>query len=297
MKPIMSQLLLDDTDEDDGGNAEIVDNQDLQNYHLSVIDEESLTSKSDYHLHTTQERRREILMMHQENHRTHHTSLSSNNSNNESFDQDKQQKQHQHTYPSFGPPSNLCETAKTPKSSQKSDIDFLIGQMGGMHLATPQNATKQNFVQKSPLDLAVSFKKPESVKKNSKIVKCLEKELSRPEEVITKITTPLPRRSKSEGVFTTPLERPIANKLTDTAKKSPHKHIYVKGKVYNVLSTIGVGGSSKVFQVMEAESSNIFAVKCVNLQSVDKCVAKGYLNEVKLLLKLHNSPHVIRLLN
>lgn len=82
-----------------------------------------------------------------------------------------------------------------------------------------------------------------------------------------------------------------------TKKTSPSgcKQIAVNERIYSVLSLLGRGGSSKVFQVLDPENSQLKAVKCVNLAETDKTICEGYLNEIKLLAELQDGESVIRM--
>ncbi|XP_054272007.1 uncharacterized protein LOC128992454 [Macrosteles quadrilineatus] len=69
----------------------------------------------------------------------------------------------------------------------------------------------------------------------------------------------------------------------------------VNGKSYTILSMLGKGGSSEVYQVLDPCSSKLLAVKCVDLSMVDKTIADGYLNEIELLSRLQGCASVIRM--
>lgn len=60
------------------------------------------------------------------------------------------------------------------------------------------------------------------------------------------------------------------------------------------IKKLGTGGSSEVYKVLEISTSSEFAIKCVNL-ATDREMARGYLNEVKLLRDLQRSDRVIKL--
>ncbi|XP_046669685.1 serine/threonine-protein kinase BCK1/SLK1/SSP31 [Homalodisca vitripennis] len=69
----------------------------------------------------------------------------------------------------------------------------------------------------------------------------------------------------------------------------------VNNKSYTILSMLGRGGSSEVYQVLDPRSSKLMAVKCVDLSMVDRTIADGYLNEIDLLSKLQGCASVIRM--
>ncbi|KAL1138952.1 hypothetical protein AAG570_009014 [Ranatra chinensis] len=102
-----------------------------------------------------------------------------------------------------------------------------------------------------------------------------------------------------EGKFKKPIapaphRQPHHSILPSSAPPSPTSNsLYVNGKPYTILSLLGRGGSSIVYQVLDLKTSNLLAIKCVNLSMVDHAIAKGYLNEIELLSKLQGCPCVI----
>ncbi|XP_066279536.1 dual specificity protein kinase TTK-like isoform X2 [Branchiostoma lanceolatum] len=70
--------------------------------------------------------------------------------------------------------------------------------------------------------------------------------------------------------------------------------ICVKGKPFRILSIIGKGGSSKVYQVYD-EKGKVYALKLVNLEEGDETTVQGYINEITHLSNLQHSPRVIKL--
>ncbi|KAK7872745.1 hypothetical protein R5R35_011878 [Gryllus longicercus] len=66
---------------------------------------------------------------------------------------------------------------------------------------------------------------------------------------------------------------------------------------YTILSKLGQGGSSQVYQVLDSKTSSLLAVKCVNLVDADEATAMGYLKEIEMLSKLQSSNRVIKLLD
>ena len=50
-----------------------------------------------------------------------------------------------------------------------------------------------------------------------------------------------------------------------------------------------------MYQVLEPGTSNVLAIKCVNLSELDQSTYDGYLNEIKLLSQLQDSDCVIRM--
>uniref|UniRef100_A0A183C6J2 Protein kinase domain-containing protein n=1 Tax=Globodera pallida TaxID=36090 RepID=A0A183C6J2_GLOPA len=70
--------------------------------------------------------------------------------------------------------------------------------------------------------------------------------------------------------------------------------LIVNGKGYSVLSTLGKGGSSVVYQAFSECHKRCVAIKCVDLSSADETVKLAYENEINLLTQLQDSPNVIR---
>ncbi|XP_057370805.1 probable serine/threonine-protein kinase dyrk2 [Daphnia carinata] len=89
-----------------------------------------------------------------------------------------------------------------------------------------------------------------------------------------------------------------SNHLLPQTPRQPtkSKQISVNGKLYTVMKLLGRGGSSVVYQVLNQEMTDIFALKVVRLDSVDEVTAEGYINEVRLLKQLQGLPRVVRLL-
>uniref|UniRef100_A0AC34R211 Protein kinase domain-containing protein n=1 Tax=Panagrolaimus sp. JU765 TaxID=591449 RepID=A0AC34R211_9BILA len=71
--------------------------------------------------------------------------------------------------------------------------------------------------------------------------------------------------------------------------------IKVNGKVYEKCYRRGKGGSSYVYECRSDDLQCQVAVKIVDLEEIDYVVKEGYMNEVKLLQKLHGNNHIIKL--
>ncbi|XP_046403728.1 uncharacterized threonine-rich GPI-anchored glycoprotein PJ4664.02-like [Ischnura elegans] len=74
------------------------------------------------------------------------------------------------------------------------------------------------------------------------------------------------------------------------------KMLVVNNKCYEVLRLLGMGASSKVYDVLDCQTSRCVAVKRVILRKGDASV-EGYLKEVELLNQLQGSECIIRLLD
>ncbi|VVC40478.1 Protein kinase domain,Protein kinase-like domain,Protein kinase, ATP binding site,Serine/threonine- [Cinara cedri] len=90
-------------------------------------------------------------------------------------------------------------------------------------------------------------------------------------------------------------KRPINSASNICVKCSNENFITVKGINYSILNTLGHGGSSVVYEVLHPETNQVVAIKKVDLSEVEDIIAKGYLNEVKLLENLQICESVIRL--
>ncbi|XP_035742695.1 probable serine/threonine-protein kinase mps1 [Vespa mandarinia] len=68
-----------------------------------------------------------------------------------------------------------------------------------------------------------------------------------------------------------------------------YKRIMIKNKEYLILGTLGRGMSGEVLRVQDLTSSELRAIKCVNLSRMDKDSAQGCLEEISMLHKLQAS--------
>lgn len=81
---------------------------------------------------------------------------------------------------------------------------------------------------------------------------------------------------------------------SNTSTLETHKKIIVKNKEYLVLGTLGRGMSGEVLRVQDLSSSELRAIKCVNLNSMDKDSAQGCLEEISMLHKLQ-APCIVKM--
>ena len=70
----------------------------------------------------------------------------------------------------------------------------------------------------------------------------------------------------------------------------------INGKPYVLLSVIGRGGSSKVYEAVGPDMK-ICAVKCVNIDAEDEQTIASYRNEISLLQRLQHCSHIVRLID
>lgn len=64
------------------------------------------------------------------------------------------------------------------------------------------------------------------------------------------------------------------------------KTLFVKDKEYLILGFLGRGMSGEVLRVQDVSSGELHAIKCVNLNKMDKESAQGCLDEILMLRKL-----------
>ncbi|XP_015433639.1 PREDICTED: serine/threonine-protein kinase SCH9 [Dufourea novaeangliae] len=70
--------------------------------------------------------------------------------------------------------------------------------------------------------------------------------------------------------------------------------VFVKGKEYLILGSLGRGMSGDVLRVQDLTSLELCAIKCVNLNRMDKDSAQGCLEEISMLHKLQ-APCVVKM--
>ncbi|GMT09173.1 hypothetical protein PFISCL1PPCAC_470, partial [Pristionchus fissidentatus] len=97
--------------------------------------------------------------------------------------------------------------------------------------------------------------------------------------------------SRTPGYCQTPS---MLNRLSISALSlASANRLIVKDKEYAVLSQIGKGGSSQVFQAFDDETGATVAIKIVDLSDTDDASREAFVNEVQLLQQLQGSRHVI----
>jgi len=70
----------------------------------------------------------------------------------------------------------------------------------------------------------------------------------------------------------------------------------INGKPYVLLSVIGRGGSSKVYEALGPDMK-MCAVKCVNIDADDEQTVTSYHNEICLLQRLQHCSQIVRLID
>lgn len=61
------------------------------------------------------------------------------------------------------------------------------------------------------------------------------------------------------------------------------------------MGEIGRGGTSRVYRVVSHELSDVFALKRISLENAEDHAIQGYVNEIKLLRRLRDHEHIVRL--
>lgn len=77
-------------------------------------------------------------------------------------------------------------------------------------------------------------------------------------------------------------------------KSRQNRTLFVKGKEYLILGTLGQGMSGEVLRAQDLSSLELCAIKCVNLNRMDKDSAQGCLEEISMLHKLQ-APCVVKM--
>lgn len=77
-------------------------------------------------------------------------------------------------------------------------------------------------------------------------------------------------------------------------QQQQHKTLFVKDKEYLILGSLGHGMSGEVLRVQDLSCGELRAIKCVDLNKMDKDSAQGCLDEIFLLHKLQ-APCVVRM--
>jgi serine/threonine protein kinase len=60
----------------------------------------------------------------------------------------------------------------------------------------------------------------------------------------------------------------------------------VNSRPYTRLTTLGRGGSSKVYKVISPQTNKIYALKKVSFDKADQSAIAGYKNEIRLLNRM-----------
>ena len=100
---------------------------------------------------------------------------------------------------------------------------------------------------------------------------------------------PQPQRSHS-----TP---PVLKRPPKIVEDASRPTVIVNHKSYYIMERIGKGGSSEVFQVLEAKGNRMRAVKRVDLSDITSAEKEAFVNEVNLLKRLQGSRRVIKLID
>ncbi|XP_066994171.2 dual specificity protein kinase TTK [Anabrus simplex] len=190
------------------------------------------------------------------------------------------------------PVDNACVSEKKPKVICKNKENYSTSQF----LEKPTNKVSTG---KDQIDSRVPSKDKSSEVKRvpSKDLKIPAKKTLFNEAEVKEAHGSLSTKGLKEKVFvrTAPKQERDAGSHTSPLEPRTNFALTVKNKEYFVLSRLGFGGSSQVYQVLEPKTHNLLAIKCVNLADTDPATAQGYLNEIELLSKLQKSNRVIKL--
>lgn len=75
------------------------------------------------------------------------------------------------------------------------------------------------------------------------------------------------------------------------------KTIGINGNQYEKLELLGRGGTSKVYRVKLLSNNRLYAIKKVTFDQFDDSCIRGFKGEIDLLLKLRESPRVVKLVD
>lgn len=81
---------------------------------------------------------------------------------------------------------------------------------------------------------------------------------------------------------------------SNISKLKQTRTLFVKGKKYLILGILGQGMSGEVLRVQDLSSFELCAIKCVNLDRMDKNSAQGCLEEISMLHKLQ-APCIVKM--
>ncbi|XP_003490891.1 dual specificity protein kinase TTK [Bombus impatiens] len=81
---------------------------------------------------------------------------------------------------------------------------------------------------------------------------------------------------------------------SNVPKSRQTRTLFVKGKEYLILGVLGQGMSGEVLRVQDLSSLQLCAIKCVNLNRMDKDSAQGCLEEISMLHKLQ-APCIVKM--
>ncbi|KAK0410730.1 hypothetical protein QR680_005292 [Steinernema hermaphroditum] len=102
------------------------------------------------------------------------------------------------------------------------------------------------------------------------------------------------KKDEKKEVAPIPVKRTVYSTANTSIACRQKRTVTVSDVTYEVLGTLGHGGSSKVYHVVN-EMGRVFAIKTVDLSDADEFTRRSYINEIGLLSKLQGSPHIITL--
>jgi serine/threonine-protein kinase TTK/MPS1 len=107
-------------------------------------------------------------------------------------------------------------------------------------------------------------------------------------------STPVEARSTQSSSRPASITPPAAPAPSQSAMASPTHSVLVAGVYYQKVESIGKGGSSRVFRVLNPQNK-MFALKEVDLADADESTVNTFKNEISLLERLKDEPRIITL--
>lgn len=122
---------------------------------------------------------------------------------------------------------------------------------------------------------------------------------------ITTHKTPFTTKAHIQATQTQADQKTTNNPIPPTATKTIHStssvnsatnyNIQVNGKKYKVLRKLGAGGSAKVYEALESNTTNPVAIKIIGLSRADERTRQSYFNELSILARLKDNRHVVHM--
>jgi len=176
------------------------------------------------------------------------------------------------------PQRMMNSSMKTPEMPQLKTLNL-----------SPTTARKKTPSARSPSVVRMRAKRSPSPKSRSRSTPPVRSQRPQTNPVISAVRQP-----------TMPVIPPPEPKMPQkpAAPAEPSRPtLVVNGNYYYVMDRIGKGGSSEVFQVLEAKGSNMLAIKKVDLSDVSDQEANAFRQEIELLLRLQGNKRIVKLID
>ncbi|XP_066584688.1 uncharacterized protein Mps1 isoform X2 [Prorops nasuta] len=171
------------------------------------------------------------------------------------------------------------EEIKENRHPKVADTIEFNTQSKGDKILMPKN------VSNCKVNLNSQFDTQQAYKNNSNAVQMLDcKKIEREPSVPSKVHLEPDMKTVIDKMSATSFPTPFT-----AANSKQNKSILIKGNEYLILGVLGRGMSGEVYRVQDVMSSELRAVKCVNLNCMDKEAAQGCLEEISMLNKLQAS--------